>query len=263
MHTSAARRARTTLFRLCGIPVYADTTWLFIALLVTWSLATGVFPSSYPHLAGPVYWAMGITGALGLFMSIVFHELAHSLVARSNGVPIRGITLFLFGGVAEMDAEPPSPRSELLMAAAGPLASILIAGVFFALHRRIVPVTAPAAVRGVLGYLWTINLALAAFNLVPAFPLDGGRIFRSLLWRWKGSLVRATRIASFVGGAFGIVLVGLGVYSFVRGSLINGIWWASIGVFLRSSSKRSYRNLLRRIELQRQNIPPIGDRHRV
>jgi Zn-dependent protease/CBS domain-containing protein len=187
---------------------------------------------------------MGAFGALGLFGSIVFHELSHSLVSRRHGMPIKGITLFLFGGVAEMDDEPPNPRAEFFMAVAGPLASVSLAAVFYGLAVLSNRAQWPAAVFGVLQYLWIINLVVAGFNLLPAYPLDGGRLLRAGLWKWKNDLKWSTRIASYIGSGFGILLVALGFVNIFRGSFIGGMWWILIGFFLRSASRQSYQKVL-------------------
>ena len=235
---------RVKLFSLAGFKVQADISWVFLAGFITWSLATGFFPSYYRFLNIPTYWIMGIIGALGLFSSIIIHELSHSLVARKYGLPIEGITLFIFGGVAHMTREPPSPKAEFYMAAAGPAASLCVAGLFFGAHRLGINQGLPPAVSGVLAYLWVINLALALFNLVPAFPLDGGRILRSALWKWKGNIRWATRIASYFGIGFGVLLMAYGLYTMIRGGVFNGLWYIMIGLFLRSASQRSYKSLI-------------------
>ncbi len=244
---------RFTLFKLLGFEVRIDTSWIIIALLIVWSLAQGVFPLYDRNLSPSTYWILGVLGALGLFASIIFHELCHSLVARRFGLPMKGITLFIFGGVAEMDDEPASPRAEFLMAIAGPLASIGVGALCFALlsFTRGILARPPGLV---LNYLGTINLSLAGFNLLPAFPLDGGRVFRSVLWRWKGNLRWATKVASRVGSAFGLFLIFLGVFSVLGGGLIGGIWWALIGLFLRSASKMSYQNVLVRDALEGESV---------
>ncbi len=175
-----ARRG-TNLFRLAGFQVSMDLSWLVIAFLVTWTLAAGVFPGKYPTLAPGMYWLMGIACSVGLLISIVLHEFSHSLVARKHGMPIGGITLFVFGGMAHMESEPPGPKEEALMALAGPASSIVIGGALYGVHALLqgaIPI--PAA--GVLQYLALINLVLAGFNLLPAFPLDGGRVLRAGLW---------------------------------------------------------------------------------
>jgi Zn-dependent protease/CBS domain-containing protein len=232
------------LFRLFGFEVKIDISWLIIAALITWSLASSVFPSYFAGLKEATYWAMGIVGALALFLSIVVHEFSHSLVARRFGVPMKGITLFLFGGVAEMSEEPPSAKAEFILAAAGPLASLALAGLLYLVTFLGGRAGWPAPVMGVLSYLWTINLVLAAFNLLPAFPLDGGRVLRSLLWGTTKRLAWATRIASQIGSAFGFALMFLGVFYFFRGDLVGGIWWFLIGLFVRNASSGSYQQLL-------------------
>jgi len=207
------------LFKLFGFSVRIDASWILIAILVVWSLASGFFPHYYPDLSSGTYWWMGVLGALGLFASIVLHEFAHSWVARQRGMEMRGITLFIFGGVAEMDDEPPSAGTEFLMAIAGPVASILIAAASFALWQLSGRVNWPLPVGAVFWYLGFINVVLVVFNLVPAFPLDGGRVLRSLLWRLTGSLRQATRASSYIGSGFGLMLIVFGVLAFISGRL--------------------------------------------
>ncbi len=246
---------RFELFQLFGFAVRVDMSWFLVAILITWSLATGYFPSTYPDLAPRVYWAMGLVGALGLFASVVLHELAHSLVARRHGVEMRGITLFLFGGVAEMTDEPPSAKVEFLVAIAGPIASVLIAVFSFALFVLGQGASWPVAILGVVGYLALINGMLVAFNLIPAFPLDGGRVLRSILWRWKGNLRWATRVCSRIGSGFGVFLIALGVFSILVGGLANGLWWfILLGLFLRMAAQMSYQQLLLRRVLEGEPV---------
>ena len=242
------------LFKLFGFAINMDLSWTIIAVLIAWSLSVGFFPFHYKNLSAQAYWLMGIAGALGLFLSVIFHELSHSLVARRYGIPMKGITLFIFGGVAEMDEEPHSPQAEFTMAIAGPLSSILIALVaygIYALGRArgwVVPVV------GVIHYLSMINGLLAAFNLIPAFPLDGGRVLRSALWGFKGNLRWATYVSSRIGEAFGILLIVLGVWSVVRGNFIGGMWWFLIGMFLHNAAKMSYQQLMMRKALEGEPI---------
>jgi Zn-dependent protease/predicted transcriptional regulator len=231
---------RIKLFRLFGIDVRLDASWLLLALLVAWTLAEGVFPELAPGLAPQAYWAMAAGGAAGLFASIIFHEMAHALVARRFGIAIRGITLFIFGGVAEMDGEPASARGELLMALAGPLASLLLAGAMLALTAAIGGAER-GAVDGVTWYLAIINGVLALFNLIPAFPLDGGRVLRAALWGWYGDILRATRIAAGAGNLFGVALMVLGVIDIVTGHFVSGMWRFLIGMFVRAAAESSYR----------------------
>jgi Zn-dependent protease/predicted transcriptional regulator len=232
-----------TLFKLFGFEVRVDASWLLLALLITWSLAVGYFPYRYAGLPGADYWWMGILSALGLFGSIVVHELSHSLVARRYNLAMKGITLFIFGGVAEMAEEPRNAKTEFLMAIAGPITSILIGcalSILYAAGRDAWPVPVAA----VIGYLAWINLVLAAFNLIPAFPLDGGRVLRSALWYWKGNLASATRIASAIGSGFGILLMVLAVWQLFTGNFIGAMWWFLIGLFLRGAAETSYRQLV-------------------
>ncbi len=228
------------LFRILGFQVKLDASWLILAVLVTWSLTAGYFPVRYEGLSGPTYLWMGVAGALGLFGSIVFHELSHSLVARRYGMSIRGITLFIFGGVAEMEDEPPTAQAEFLMAIAGPIASAVLSVSFYFLSDFGLRMGMEAPVPGVLDYLGFINMLLAGFNLVPAFPLDGGRMLRAVLWGWRGDLRWATRIAANAGASFGIALIAFGLYNVVIGNLIGGIWFMLIGFFVRSAAAGSY-----------------------
>ncbi len=244
---------RITLFKMFGFAVRVDGSWLVIAILITWSLAVGMFPHLYPGLSNGEYWLMGLLGAMLLFVSIIVHELAHSLVARRHGLAIKGITLFIFGGVAEMESEPPNAKAEFLMAAAGPLTSIVIGAFFYVLHWGAQGAWPTMAV-GVLWYLYWINWILAAFNLVPAFPLDGGRILRSVLWHWKGNLWSATRIASYIGSGFGVLLMAFGVYRLLVGDFIGAVWWFVIGMFLRGAAQGSYQQLMVQKMLQGEPI---------
>ena len=245
---------RFTLFHLLGFEVRLDLSWLILAALVSWSLADSVFPQYFPGERSAVYWAMGIAGAVGLFASVVVHEFTHSVVARRRGLPMKGITLFIFGGVAEMGDEPPNPRTEFLMAIAGPLASVGLAGVFFGVTALLEVVGAPAPVMGVFAYLWPINLVLAAFNLVPAFPLDGGRVLRAILWAATGNLRRATWFASITGSVFAFALMGLGVMSLFRGDFFTGIWWLLIGSFVHNAARSTYRSVVTRQVLRGEPV---------
>ena len=242
------------LFRLFGFSIEADATWILLAILVTWTLASGVFPYYFDDLQPRTYWIMAAVGAAGLFMSIILHELGHSLVARRFGLPIKSITLFVFGGVADMEEEPANAKVELLMALAGPATSIILSLAFFGAAFVFAPSEGISPLQGVLIYLAWLNGILAAFNLLPAFPLDGGRVFRALLWAWRGNLRWATRFASRVGGGFGIILIALGVVSLFSGNIVGGFWWILIGMFMRSASQSSYRHLLVRRALEGENL---------
>jgi Zn-dependent protease len=245
---------RITLFRLLGFEVHIDPSWLILAVLVTWSLAVGLFPHYYQGLSHATYWLMGIAGAAGMFFSILFHEFCHSLVARRFGLPMRGITLFIFGGVAEMDDEPSSPKVEFFMAIAGPLSSIVLGAVFYVAANLMTASATTVAGEAVLSYLASINWILAAFNLIPAFPLDGGRVLRAALWHWKKDLRQASRIASRIGSSFGVFLMLFGAVNFLLGNFIGGLWQFMIGMFLRFAAATSYRQVLFRNALQGETV---------
>jgi Zn-dependent protease len=245
---------KTRLFKIFGFEIKLDASWFFLALLIAWSLAQGYFPALYEGLPKQTYWSMGIIGALGIFFSIIFHELSHSLVARQYGLTIRGITLFIFGGVAEMETEPPSARAEFMMAIAGPIASFVLAVGFYGLFLIFESIGATSALLGVLRYLAMVNMMLAVFNLVPAFPLDGGRMLRAALWQRTGNLPRATRTASRAGTVFGFLLMMLGVISIMTGNFIGGLWWILIGLFIQSTATAHYIQLQVRHVLEGEKV---------
>jgi Zn-dependent protease/predicted transcriptional regulator len=234
-----------SLGKLFGIQFRLHYSWFIIFILVTVSFSWQVFPVEYPGWSVVLYWVMGTATSLLFFASVVAHELAHSLVGRVNGIPIRSITLFIFGGVAQMTREATKPRAELLMALAGPACSLVIGGLFALLwlvtRDAITPVAAMAL------SLAVVNVALAVFNLIPGFPLDGGRVFRSVLWGVTGSYGSSTRIASRVGQGVGLLFIAGGVVIiFLRPfdlSWVNGLWIAFIGGFLLNVASVSYRQV--------------------
>ncbi|MDG5814199.1 site-2 protease family protein [Chitinispirillales bacterium ANBcel5] len=251
---------RIKIIKLLGFEVYIDLSWIIIAVLIVWSLAQGVFPVLHEGLSSATYWWMGVAGAAGLFISIVLHELSHSLVARRFGLPMKSITLFVFGGVAEMDEEPPHAKAELLMALAGPVASVIIGVAFWGLSVLGQTMAFTVPVLAILGYLSTINIVLAIFNMLPAFPLDGGRVFRAILWGWKKNIKWATRVASGIGAGFGLLLVAIGIFSVLAGGIVGGLWWALIGLFIRSASKMSYESILVRGALEGESVEKFTKR---
>jgi Zn-dependent protease/predicted transcriptional regulator len=217
--------------RLFGIPLRVHVSWLLIFGLVSWSLAVGYFPALVPDLPVWSYWLTAVAAAAMLFVSVILHELGHSLVARRRGIGISSITLFVFGGVSQMKEEPRDPGAELRVALAGPLVSVGLAlgfGALTALARQAVGETALVAA---LGYLAFINLLLAVFNMLPAFPLDGGRVLRAILWRRRGNLVAATRTAATAGRGVAFGLMGLGVLQVLAG-YFGGLWLLLIGWFI-------------------------------
>jgi Zn-dependent protease len=229
--------ARIRLFSLLGFRVSIDISWFFLAIYLVLTL-TRYFRAELPYEGIDVHLAMGVAGALGLFLSIILHELAHAVVARSFGLPIGGITLFIFGGVSELRQEPKTPRSEFWVAIAGPVASILIAGACLAAVLGAQAIGFRPLTK-VLAFLAISNTVLALFNLVPGFPLDGGRVLRSIIWWRTGNLRRATRIASMFGTAFGVVLILTGLGQIVSGNTMGGTWQLLIGIFLAAAASQS------------------------
>jgi Zn-dependent protease/CBS domain-containing protein len=245
---------RIKLFKLLGFEVGIDLSWIIIVILVAWSLSTGFFPFRYKNLSTQTYLLMGIVGAVGLFASIIVHEFTHSLMARKYGLPIKGITLFIFGGVAEMSEEPPSARAEFMIAIVGPLSSIAIGLFFYGIYLFGIQSDWPKPINGVIGYLGAINGILAGFNLVPAFPLDGGRVLRSILWGIKGNLRWATRISSQIGIGFGFLLIFYGFLQIIYGNFIGGMWIFLIGMFMQGAARMSYQQLLTRRALEGEKV---------
>jgi Zn-dependent protease len=231
------------LFTLQNIPVEVNISWLFVLALVTWSFATGFYPESYPGRFGPVtVWVLSLLTALLLFLSILIHEFSHSIVASRGGLPIRRITLFIFGGVAQMGHEVDEPSLELRMAAAGPLMTLVLAGVFLGSSFLTGGVPFLSILLGTVG---AINIGIFIFNMVPGFPLDGGRILRAIIWKRSGDMRKATRIAARVGEGFAWLLVGGGAVNFlVYGNYVSGIWMVFIGLFLRQAADRSYKQMV-------------------
>jgi Zn-dependent protease len=232
------------LFDLFGFRIQIDFTWVFLALLVTWSLAVGFFPALYPGLGQTVYLAMAVVGMIGLAASLVLHESAHALVARAYGLPIKYITLFIFGGVAQLEREPETAKSEFLMAIAGPLMSLALALAFWLCWIVAGGAELPQGLVGVLHYLFVVNLLLGGFNMIPAFPLDGGRALRAALWGWRGDLLWATRIASTTGTVFAYTLIALGALRAIYGDLVGGVWMVLIGLFVRAAAQGSYMEVI-------------------
>jgi len=213
--------------------------WL-VFLLIAWSLADGYLPIVYPGLGALTYWAIGAVSALLLFISVLLHELSHSYIAKKNGLPIARITLFFFGGVSEMSEEPKDAGLEVRMALAGPLTSFAIAGVLGALWYVSRLVSAPVPIIAILGYNAVINVALGAFNLVPAFPLDGGRVLRGSLWGRSRNLLKATRNATRVSEALSLIMIAAGLLLVVAtADIFNGLWIIFLGWFIRSGAETS------------------------
>ena len=219
--------------RVFGIPIELDYSWFLIAILITWMLATNYYPAELRGGTSIEFWLMGAVTAVLFFVSIVVHELAHSWVALRYKVPVHRITLFIFGGVSQIAAEPPSATAEFLIAIVGPLTSFMLAGLFYFLEPLLVNIT-PALL--VAKYLALINGLLGLFNLIPGFPLDGGRVFRAIVWGANKNFRRATLIAASTGRFFGFLFIFVGVWQALRGNIANGLWTAFIGWFLESAA---------------------------
>lgn len=233
------------LLEVFDIEIRLDYSWFLIFFLLSWSLAVGVFPAAYDFAPG-MNWLLGFAGSVLLFTSVLLHEISHALMARRFGVEVHGITLFLFGGVAQIKSEPPSPGAEFWIAAVGPAVSILIgAGCLLgAWLAAMVEVLRPVA--ALLLYLGQINLILAVFNLIPGFPLDGGRILRAAVWRFTGSLQKATQWASIGGQLFAWFLIGIGAFQILFGGNFGGFWLILVGWFLNTAAQGAYQQLLLR-----------------
>ncbi|HEY7255749.1 MAG TPA: site-2 protease family protein [Solirubrobacterales bacterium] len=216
--------------RLSGIPIGVQPLWLVVVALITVSLGAAYYPEEAHGIAPVAAYGLGLLSALLLFTSILLHELGHAIVARRHGVEIEEIDLWLLGGVARMSSYPETAADELRFAIAGPCVTLAIASVF-ALIALALPASTPDALKAVITYQLFVNFAILVFNLLPAFPLDGGRVARALLWRRTGDLLRATTLAAAIGRGLGYGMVGLGVFAALAGAF-GGFWLALIGVFV-------------------------------
>ena len=223
------------LTTVAGVDIGVHYTWLFAFALITWTLASNWFPSDYPHWHAYTYWVTAILAALLLFASLLVHEMAHSLVAIARGHVVRGITLFIFGGVSDIGSKTRSAWDEFLIAFVGPMSSLALslAG-FLALRAGVGGGGSP--VEGILIYFTLANLLVGLFNLLPGFPLDGGRVLRSIVWATTGSMSRATAIASMVGIGFGWLLISGGVFIAITDDVVSGLWMGFIGWYLKDSA---------------------------
>jgi Zn-dependent protease/CBS domain-containing protein len=244
--------------KIFGISIRIDYTWFVVFALVALSLAS-YFPKVYANRSTVTYWVMGVITALIFFGCVLAHELAHSMVSKARGVPVQSITLFIFGGVARISDEPKSPGSEFWMALAGPATSVGISAIFGALYLATVAIgRSRTPFAALAAWLSGINLLLAALNLVPGFPLDGGRILRSIIWKITGDLKKSTRIASRLGRIVAYIFILLGVFrAVVYRDLIGGIWAAFIGWFLENAASSSYRQLALREMLQGAKVSEV------
>jgi Zn-dependent protease/predicted transcriptional regulator len=241
--------------RIFGIDIKIDSSWIFIFVLVTWSLAGGYFPGGHPKWPFALNWGLGVLTSLLFFASVLAHELTHSLVAKKQGEEVTSITLFILGGVAQIKEEPDQPLKEFAMAVVGPLSSFLLAIFFAAVSLLAAPVSEP--VKACAAYLAFVNLVLGAFNLLPGFPMDGGRVFRSIVWKITGDIKRATRAAAMVGEGIAYLMILTGVLKFLNidifqllglptflGGSASGLWLVLIGWFVHNASRQGYAQVM-------------------
>lgn len=240
-----------SLGRILGIPVGLDPSWFLIFVLITWTLASSYFPNEFKNWSTVQFWIVGAVTAILFFTSVVLHELGHSILALRYKIPVTKITLFIFGGVAQIASEPPSAVAEFFIAIAGPLTSFALAAIFSLLE---VVSTSVAPIFAMAKYLAYINGALALFNLIPGFPLDGGRVFRAIVWGITHNLRRATEIATTLGRAVAYLFIIYGVWQILQGNWANGLWIAFIGWFLENAATA---------QLQQQRIHDLLAGHTV
>ncbi|WP_027255920.1 site-2 protease family protein [Leisingera aquimarina] len=248
---------------LQGFDIKIDPSWALIAALITWSLSTQFFPRVYPGAAPGVYITLALLAMLGFFASLILHEMSHSVVARRFGVEIKGITLFIFGGVAELGSEPKTAISEFWIAIAGPLMSFALALGFWLLAQAGSLLAPEMALNHVFAYLALINLVLAVFNLVPAFPLDGGRIFRAYLWSQSKDLLKATATATRISSFFAYALIIFGVIGLFSGNPVASLWKVLIGVFVLMAAKGTYAHQLQAAAFKDKTIARMMTRDAV
>ena len=239
------------LGRIFGIPLNVDSSWFLIFALLSWMLAINYYPGEFQDWPQWQYWLMGMVTSFFLFVSVILHELGHSLVARRFRLPVQRITLFVFGGIAQIAGEPPSAWAEFWIALAGPIVSFFLAAAFY----FVTPLAeGMEALSAFFKYLAFINLVLAGFNLIPGFPLDGGRIFRSLLWGITGDLRKATIVAANVGRFFAFAFIFLGALQIIAGRIMDGLWTIFIGLFLESAASS---------QIHQQEVRTLLIRHKV
>jgi Zn-dependent protease/predicted transcriptional regulator len=247
-----------SLGRIAGIRIGINWSWLVVFALIAWSLESSVFPDQNPRLSHAAYVGMALVAAFLFFASLLLHELGHALQARREGMEIDGITLWLFGGVARFRGMFPSAGAELRIALAGPLVSLVLGGLFIGVAQI---VRSPVEVQGVAAWLGYINLILLAFNMLPALPLDGGRVFRAALWRARNDFSWATRIAAEVGRGFGYLLIAVGLMLLIFAGSWGGIWFAFIGWFLVQAATAEGRQALLREALGDLRVSDVMIQH--
>lgn len=230
--------------KIKGIEIEINLSWLIIFGLITFMMATNFFPQNYPDISPIIGWVLGSIMAILMLLSILLHELSHSIVSINQGIEVKKITLFIFGGIAQLDKEPDNPIQELKIALAGPAMSLLLFLIFTFIYNFLGYLGVESYLIAPLIYVSSVNLIIVLFNMVPAFPLDGGRVLRALIWHFQGSLQKATKVTSSMGNIFGYLLIFLGLYIVFNGNVLNGIWFVFIGWFIKQLSESSYQNTI-------------------
>jgi Zn-dependent protease/predicted transcriptional regulator len=233
---------RITIFRLYGFDIHVDVSWFVLSMLIMWSLAVNYFPSAIPGLANDTYWHLGIAGLLGLCFSVIMHEIGHALVAKYFRMKIGDITLWIFGGIADLQEERNVPKHELLMALAGPAMSVALAGMFYVCFVLTGGNEIQTPLTALMAYLVLLNIVLATFNMIPAFPLDGGRVLRAVLWHWKRDRLWATRMAGHAGSALACLLAFGGTAQVMHGNMLGGLWWFLLAIMITATAGSSIRD---------------------
>jgi len=245
------------LFTIFDIEIHLNYTWFIVVLLVAWSLTYGYFPQQVPGRSILTYWGLGLITSIIFFLCILVHEISHSYVSKKLGIPVPRITLFIFGGVAQISREPPDPDTEFKIAVAGPLASAVLWGLFFGLSFLFARIYLFPLLASVFSVLSIVNAAVALFNLVPGFPLDGGRLLRAYIWKRRKNIREATFITAQVGRVFAIGLIFLGFFQILLGNIIGGIWFIFIGFFLEQAATSGYQQTLLRESLTGTKVKEI------
>ncbi len=252
-------KATFRIARIAGMDIGVHYTLFISFALVTWGLARTLYPTIYPDWAGRTFWLAGAASAFFLFSCVLLHEMAHAFTALAFGLPVKGITLFVLGGVSNLGADARSAKGEFLISVMGPLVSLVLGGVmwvayFFWIGDPSQPVAA------VVAYLAVVNLLIAAFNMLPGFPLDGGRVLRSVIWATTGDFLRATRIAARTGQALALLLVVGGLAHMLLGNMLGGIWVSFVGWFLFVAAASSHGEALRQAREASKVMPLNADR---
>ena len=242
------------LFKILGIQISLDYTWFIVFGLVAWSLAQGYFPLTVPGLGIFTYVFIGIISAMLLFACVLIHELSHSYTSNKLGLDIKEIKLFIFGGVAQLTKEPEDPATELKIAVAGPAASIALAGIFWILTQLVKTFHLYPIAAAIFEYLTTINIVLVVFNMIPGFPLDGGRVLRAIWWKKTGDIQKPTQAASKAGKGFSLLLILFGFTQIFFGNFVGGLWMVFIGMFLQQAAESSYSQLLVKKALEKIKV---------